>query len=442
MRGNGPTEMSSTGKKTFLSVVCPRATSLCALTCLLVAGCSAHDRPAASAGIDDDVAGEYVRLVSALGARDPDSLDYAYAPPSWTAEAESRPPPLPVIRRQALLLADRLAPDSDRRRHLVRQLRALVARVDVLSGKRSTFDQESRALFDVVAPAADVDEERLVRAELERRLPGPGPIGVRYAEFEGRFRIPHPRAQGVFARAIEGCRDRTREHLHLPPGEQVQVDYKDNIPWVAFSRYRGDYRSVIEVNQAYDMTVDGALALACHEAYPGHHTQNSLVETRLVRDRRWMEFTVQPLFSPQALLAEGAAIQAVDLAFPGPARVAFERAELFPLAGLDGRDADRHVEIERLVERLRPVERDLTRQYLDGDLEFIRAASAFEARALMPTPEPILKFINEYRSYAVTYTYGPTLVGSWIAARNTTGDVNTRWSLFETLITQPWTSFK
>ncbi len=155
-----------------------------------------------------------------------------------------------------------------------------------------------------------------------------------------------------------------------------------------------------------------------------------------------MEFTVQPLFSPQALLAEGAAIQAVDLAFPGPARVAFERAELFPLAGLDGRDADRHVEIERLVERLRPVERDLTRQYLDGDLEFIRAASAFEARALMPRPEPILKFINEYRSYAVTYTYGPTLVGSWIAARNTTGDVNTRWSLFETLITQPWTSFK
>ena len=43
-----------------------------------------------------------------------------------------------------------------------------------------------------------------------------------------------------------------------------------------------------------------------------------------------------PLFSPQSLLHEAAAsLGSSALAFPEPARLAFERDELFPLAGLD-----------------------------------------------------------------------------------------------------------
>jgi len=48
----------------------------------------------------------------------------------------------------------------------------------------------------------------------------------------------------------------------------------------------------------------------------------------------------------------------------------------------------------------------IARQYLDGTLEFARASAALEADALMPSADATLKFFNEFRSYAVTYTFG------------------------------------
>jgi hypothetical protein len=42
----------------------------------------------------------------------------------------------------------------------------------------------------------------------------------------------------------------------------------------------GGYRSVLQVNLAYGITIDGALALACHEGYPGRHARNGIREAR------------------------------------------------------------------------------------------------------------------------------------------------------------------
>ena len=67
-----------------------------------------------------------------------------------------------------------------------------------------------------------------------------------------------------------------------------------------------------------------------------------LLEKNLVRDRGWKEFTVYPLFSPQSLIAEGSANYGVDVAFPRDERVAFEKRELFPLAGINPAGAERY----------------------------------------------------------------------------------------------------
>jgi hypothetical protein len=391
---------------------------------------------------DDDVR-QYIRLVTALGSRDPDSIDFAYAPAD--ASAERAPlPPFNEIRRRALDVANRLGGpampgvDVDRQQNLVRQLRAVAARVDLLTGQRRPFDEESQALFGVVAPrVADADGGD-VREEITRLLPGPGSLAARYAAFERRHLVPPDRVRPVFERALAECRARTLEHVALPPDERVEIEYVTDSPWNGYSRYHGGYRSVLQVNVAYGITVDGALVLACHEGYPGHHAQNSVREADLVRRRRWMEFTVQPLFSPQVLLSEGLAVHAVDVAFPGAAREAFERDVLFPLAGLDGRGPPPGVDVERLVERLRPVEGAVAREYLDGRLEFARAAAAFTSRALVPQPDGLLKFLNEYRSLAVTYSYGPALIESSLEGHDARADPATRWSRFAALLVRPW----
>ena len=145
----------------------------------------------------DREAEAYVRLVLALGERDPDSLDFYAGPPEWMAEARTKRTPFAEIKRSAAALLDEVtrdreqAPDGrSRRRFLTGQLRAVAARVDLLSGHRFTFDEESRLLFGV--EPGDVDERAFADAdtELDRMLPGDGTLGHRYAAYERAFRDP------------------------------------------------------------------------------------------------------------------------------------------------------------------------------------------------------------------------------------------------------------
>ena len=101
----------------------------------------------------------YVRLVLAMGQHDADYVDAYYGPQEWRPTGEKRP--LGDIDADAKALQMRLAAISPggvdelvtlRHRYLTQQLSALRTRVAMLSGTRLTFDQESKALYDAVAP--------------------------------------------------------------------------------------------------------------------------------------------------------------------------------------------------------------------------------------------------------------------------------------------------
>ncbi|MCC7415832.1 MAG: hypothetical protein IT176_01740 [Acidobacteria bacterium] len=382
----------------------------------------------------------YVDIVLALRARDRDSVDFYAGPPERFAEAERRHLSLAAIRSAAVDLRDRLAaaaPDSedgrDRREFMTRQLEAVVARVDLLAGKRFTFDEESRAFFGVTADDGDPTSAARARAELETLLPGRGSLAERYAAFDRRFLVPRDRLQAVLDRALQECRRVTREHLTLPDDESVSIAYTRLMPWSAYADYQGRGRTVIRVNLDYGLTVDRAFNLACHEAYPGHHTINTLIDTRLVGPLGRVELTVQPLFSPQSLRTEGAATYAPEVAFTEAERAAFEGEALFPIVGIDPGRAARYVRISRLVAQLDWHQAVIAREYIDGRLEFARAASALEDKALMISPDATLKFFNEFRSYALTYTVGRQMVERAVSGGAAGADA--RWRNYERWIT-------
>jgi hypothetical protein len=386
------------------------------LGCFILMG--SHNAPERPAPLLAGVSLSYARLAVALGERDPDSIDYYYGPADWVTDIRQNPPSLPQIRQTALALADQLrakpatmAGGEAKRLFLLGQLRAIASRVDLLLGAHLTFDQETQQMFGVQVPPR-YDQPRLVhiRSQLDSLLPGPGGLAERYSVFDQKFIVPPDRLSAVMDRALQGCRERTVAHLNLPPGESVALEYVHDKPWSAFSRYQGNFHSLIQINKDFGLTVDQVLQLACHEGYPGHHAYNSLRELQLVRERHLTEFMVQPTFSPQSLASEAAATFAIELAFPEPERTRFERDELFPLAGLDTAKTELYGRVERLVEALHPAEPAIARDYLDGNLEFVRAASALEAQVLMVHSEATLKYINEYRSYLTAYTLGRDIV--------------------------------
>ena len=401
--------------RSFRAAHVPRSRLKACATCVLLIGWSCGARPPL-----DEEARRYVRLAVALGERDPDSLDFYAGPADAVADIRRSPPPLTAIRRDAENLSTKIRARRDldpvekaRAGTLVRALSAISARVDLLAGARRRYDEESFVLFGM-APAP-LDESRLaaIRSQIADLVGGgDGRLVDRYAAFAARFTIPTDRLQPVMAAAVEACRRATLAHLTLPPGEQASLEFVHDRPWSAFSRYLGAARSVIAINRDFRFTVDQALQVACHEGYPGHHTRNTLHTLAGARPER----SVQLTFSPESLTSEAAAMLAADVAFSPHERLRVVRDELFPVANLTPDGAAAHVQVERWAGELQIVQADVARRYLDGGLEFARAVTEMEERALVPQAEAQIKYLNQFRSYVTTYTAGRAALASRLAA--------------------------
>jgi hypothetical protein len=355
-----------------------------------------------------DVVRQYARLAVALGEHDPNSLDYYYGPVDWVADVRAKVPKLAEIKQSALELAAKLKTSGEPQRdYLIAQLQSIVTRVDLLQGVRLEFTREARDLFRLEVPGV-MDEASLeaARRDLDQLLPGKGSPAQRYAAFDHQFVIPEDKVATVFEQSLQACRERTLRHLPLPAGESAKIEYVVDRPWNAYSRYQGHYHSLIQVNADFALTVDRALALACHEGYPGHHAYNTLQDAQLVQHEGRKELMVQPAFSPQSLVSEALATYAVEVAFPGDERLAFERDVLLPLMGLHHADIEKYLRVNRLVDQLAMEEPAIARDYLDGKLEWARAASALEDRGLMAHTDATIKYLNEFRTYMLTYTIG------------------------------------
>jgi hypothetical protein len=393
----------------------------------------------------DGVAPAYVKLVLALGVHDADYVDAYYGPPEWRTAAQAEKRPLDAIRSDAERLLARLkqlpkAKDEAvalRHEYLTRQLEALVTRVDMLAGTKLSFEAESRALYNAVAPVTPEEQFMQVQARLATLLPGSGGLADRYEAYRKRFVIPPERLASVFDAAIAECRRRTLPHVDLPAGETFTVEYVKDKSWSAYNWYQGGFRSVIQVNQDLPITIDRAVDLACHEGYPGHHVYNALLEKHLVKDRGWVEFSVYPLFSPQSLIAEGTANYGIEVAFPGDERTAFERATLYPLAGLDPSTADAYARVQREMHGLDYGSNEAARRYLEGRLDADGAAQWLTTFALMPPDRARqrVRFIDQYRTYVLNYNLGQDLVRAYVEKQaKAPGD---RWQAFKALLASP-----
>src|SRR5881227_505527 len=276
------------------------------------------------------IAERYAHLVLALGQHDPDYVDAFYGPPEWKTQAEKEKKSLDAIGAEAAELSAILAKTPNagddllrlRHEYLQKQIAALAARVRMLKGQKLKFDDESRALYDAVAPTysqsgSDPDSHfDQIIAQLEKKIPGMGPLWERYENWRKPFLIPKEKLDTVFQLAIKECRAQTLTHVLLPPNESFTVEYVTNKPWGGYNWYKGNFHSVIQVNTDLPVYIERAVDLAAHEGYPGHHVYNSLLEKHLVRDRGWVEFSVYALFSPQSLIAEGTANFGIEVAFP------------------------------------------------------------------------------------------------------------------------------
>ena len=396
------------------------------------------------------VAERYAHLVLALGQHDLDYVDAFYGPAGWKTQAEKEKKSLDAIGADAAELIATLAKMPDpatsgdemlklRREYLQKQISALAARVRMLKGEKLKFDDESRALYDAVAPTFDDSHFDQIISQLEAKIPGKGPLWERYEKWRKPFVIPKEKLDTVFQLAIKECRARTQAHVALPPNESFTVEYVTNKPWGGYNWYKGNFHSVIQVNTDLPIYIDRADDLAAHEGYPGHHVYNSLLEKNLVRDRGWPEFSVYALFSPQSLIAEGTANFGREVAFPTKTeRMKFEKEVLFPAAGIDSNRADEYYAVQDLTKQLIYAVNEAARRLINGEIDEKAGQQWLQKYAVMDPAraEHQIKFIKRYRSYVINYNLGEDMVRHYIEKRSGT-DPDKRWSEFAKLLSSP-----
>lgn len=393
----------------------------------------------------DAIARDYVRLQLEIGARDEGYIDAYYGPAEVRTAATANPRTIPelaaaVAAMQARLAAIALPRNSlAARRHafLAAQLTAAATRLRMVGGERLSFAEEARGLYGVTPQLQPLASYDPVLARIERLVPGTGPLPERVEAFMARFTIPRERLDAVMRAAIAECRRRTAAHIPLPAGEAFTLEFVTNQPWSGYNWYQGQYRSLIQVNTDQPVRLSRAVDLGCHEGYPGHHAHNMLLEHHLARGRRWAEYQVYPLYSPQSFIAEGSANYGIALAFPGPQRLAFETRVLYPLAGLPTRDAAAYLALQEAMEALGGARFTIARELLEGRITRDQAIELAQRYQLITRARATqsISFTERYRSYVINYGLGRDMVAAHIERAGRTPAA--RWAAMRRVLSEP-----
>jgi hypothetical protein len=402
----------------------------------------------------NDIAESYVKLVLEIGLYDDVYVDAYFGPSEWKPPESAKQDPFPaerldgrvreLIERLAKIDAREFTPlEKQRRAYLGKQLSSAKAKIELLAGRKMSFDEESKALYDVIVPARDDAYFQGLLDTLGRALPGDDELYWRFNTSRNKFTVSPNKLEAVLRTLAAEYRKRTQGHIRLPEGEGYDLQFVIARPWGAAATYKGHGLSLIEVNFHMPFGVADIEKLAGHEIYPGHHLHLTLLDDNLVRARKWMEYSVLPLYSPLALISEGLAEYGCkDLVMTTAERVEFDRGVLLPLAGLDANGVEDYQRVMALKDELDGALVEAARRYLDGrmTMDEMREWLREYHLAAYGGVENLITFIEKYRSYVVTYTAGRQLVKSYIERHSVPGgDLARRWQLFHTLLSTPQT---
>ncbi len=401
----------------------------------------------------NQLAERYVKTLLKLGQYDSDIVDAYYGPEEWKPTepaADSLPANEFLIELRSI--QDQLRAQNtvnfseDEKRRLAmfhKQILAAITKVEMMQGKKYSFDEEAKLLYDVEPKHYEMAHFDAILNEIDKKLPGKGSVVARWDAYRSKFEIPKEKLEAVFKAAIAEARERTKSHYDLPDQEDFKLEFVKDKAWSGYNYFKGDGYSLIQINTDFPIYIERAIDLAAHEGYPGHHVFNALLEQNLVNEKGWKEYSIYPLFSPQSLIAEGSANYGIHVAFPAKERLKFEKEVLFPLAGFNPKEADKYYSILEKIGQLDFAGNEIARRYLNGAINREQAADMLVKYNLYQKDKALqrTRFMDKYRSYVINYNLGQELVKNYVERKGGTDkNPNRRWEVFEELLSNPYTA--
>ena len=205
-----------------------------------------------------------------------------------------------------------------RKKYLNKQLRAMDTVLRALDHEKLELKNEVENIFDI---KPEWIEEKHFEEGLnlyKEGLPGNGKLDERFNEWYQRnyFEFNSSDAKKDFIIfIINELKKKTKNIIKLPEQEDLIIEMVTNKRFGASTRYLGNYRSRIEINNDIPFNFFLLLPLISHELYPGHHTEFCLKEENLVQGKNYTENNIFILYSPWLVIAEGLAEIAFEIIF-------------------------------------------------------------------------------------------------------------------------------
>lgn len=369
--------------------------------------------------MDQHIGEAFVRLALAVEEHLPGYVDSYFGPNEWSEEAKQTGKlPLPELTDRAVQLAEDLPRnhemDGQRKDFLEKQIRAMQMSLRLLQGEAVPLAEEVEGLYDVRPEWKDEANFREAHKLFDQVLPGDGSLQERMEIWDKSLEIPVEKAKELLPLITDRLRALTAEKFDLPQGESFTVEFVSDQPWGAYNWYLGGYRSRIDINTDLPIRAHGLPWLLAHEGYPGHHTELSIKEAKLVRQSNYREHLLTLINAPSCVIAEAIATTALKIVLPDDELEQWYRNEILPRAGLTHIDAARIMEMSRAGRKMSGLMGNAAFMLHDQHQSPEEITAYIQHYGLRTEKEASqsLKFLSNplYRSYIFTYHIGYDLL--------------------------------
>ncbi len=268
------------------------------------------------------IAEEYILLAHRLEKHHQGLVDAHYGRASELKLLVDAEPvrPLDALHADAEQLLTALNGDtSERAVYLHKQLLALKTIIEKKQGYPISYRDEARLCYGITSLEYENESEfREILSEIDEWLyvePSKGgDLPERFVHWRAQFELKGDELMQFIHATMELAQAKT-ETLFSLPENTVEVSLVREKPWAGYHWYRGNFRSLYELNTDVPTTIWGVLHTTTHEAFCGHHTEAVVKESELVRKQGFNEFSINLLGTPCSTISEGLAEAASYIIF-------------------------------------------------------------------------------------------------------------------------------
>ncbi len=386
----------------------------------------------------DNIARDYLNLAFAIDAYLPGYIDAYFGPEEIKQAAAARGKlPLEDLSQEAERLVAALPGaqfEPQRAEFFSAQLTAMQTSIRLLSGERLPLVQETEWIYGLTPAWVDENRFREAHRQLDELLPPGDSLPERMIAYRKAAEVSVETTAALMDELRHKLRARTHQLFDLPADEDFELVMVKNQPWGAYNWYLGKAHSRVEINTDLPKRVIDFLELLTHEGYPGHHTELSIKDVRLVAGRGWLEHSIALINAPSCSISEGLANCALDTVLTPEEQIAWE-ADLFARAGvkLDAARTHQLRQASRVLGHVSDNAAFLLREQGASQDE----TAAYIQRWALANPEQARKavgFVSAYTSYVFNYSVGMDLLEQLFAVRGN------RQAWFTRLLSEPVTT--